>query len=262
MELARHLMTNPGVLRGDVRVCFTCDEEIGHGVDHVNLKRLGAVAAYTLDGEGQGQIENETFSADMATVTVTGVNIHPAMAKGRMTNAVRLASQFIARMPHDRLSPETTANREGFLHPFVVEGGVAETRIKILLRDFRSSELRNQQKLLDDIAAELGREYPQARIAVDVTRQYRNMADGLKSEPRAVGLAAAAMKACGLEPKMSSIRGGTDGSRLTEMGLPTPNLSTGMHNFHSPLEWACIEEMETAVNVLVELVKLWGNEKA
>jgi tripeptide aminopeptidase len=260
MEAVRHLLANPGIEHGDIRVCFTCDEEIGHGTDHIDLKTLGATVGYTLDGEGQGHIENETFSADLATVTIEGKNIHPGYAKGRMINAIRLAAEFLSRMPFEGMSPETTGDREGFLHPYVFEGGVPEAKIKILLRDFETPKLGEEKDILEKIAKELQARYPKAKVKVDVQTQYRNMAEGLKREPRAVDLAASAMKAVGLEPKMAIIRGGTDGSRLTEMGLPTPNLSTGMHNFHSPLEWACLEEMETAVKVLVELAKEWGRQ--
>lgn len=260
MELARFLLANRDIQHGDVRLCFTCDEEIGHGVDHVDIAKVGAVVGYTLDGEGQGHIENETFSANLATVTVTGINIHPAMGKDRLVNAIKISGSFLDRLPMGRLSPETTADRDGFVHPYTIEGGVAETTIKILMRDFDTAQLAVQQKLLEDIAAKLETEHPKAQIKIEITEQYRNMAAGLSKEPRAVDLAVAALRACGIEPQMSSIRGGTDGSALTAHGLPTPNLSTGMHNFHSPLEWACVEEMETAVQMLIELVKQWGQQ--
>jgi tripeptide aminopeptidase len=261
MDTVAHLVAHPDILHGPIRVCFTCDEEIGHGVDHVDIKKLGAIVAYTQDGEGHGVLEAETFSADLAVVTVTGVNIHPGYGKGKMTNALRLAAKFLDRMPFEGLSPETTAGREGFLHPYIIEGGVPEVKIKVLLRDFVTAKLADKKAVLEEIAAGLNKEFPKAAIKVAVQEQYRNMADWMAREPRAVALAEKAMQAAGLTPKHHSIRGGTDGSRLTEMGLPTPNLSTGMHNFHSPLEWACLEEMETAKKVLIELAKQWGNEK-
>ncbi len=260
MDAAQYLMDHGEIKRGDIRVCFTCDEEIGHGVDHVELNKLGAVVGYTLDGEGQGYVEFETFSADLATVTVTGVNTHPGYAKGKMVNAIRIASEFIQRMPADRLDPAVTEGREGFLHPYVFEGGVAESKIRILLRDFDDAKLTEYRDLLHSIANELLDEHPKAQISVVIKEQYRNMAAGIAKEPRAVDLAREAMSRAGLEPKSSLVRGGTDGSRLTEMGLPTPNLSTGMHDYHSPKEWACLEEMESAVRVLVELAKLWGEQ--
>jgi tripeptide aminopeptidase len=258
MEAAAQLLARPELPHGPIRICFTCDEEIGHGVDHVDLKKLDAVAGYTLDGGGQGEIDGETFSADLAVVTIRGVNIHPAIAKGRMVNAVRLAGLFLDRLPRLTQAPETTAEREGFLHPYRIEGGVAEATLRILLRDFDTSRLAERAELLRTIARTIVAEYPQASIDVTVTPQYRNMADGLKKEPRALAFAQEAMRRAGLEPKLTIVRGGTDGSRLTEMGLPTPNLSTGEHNLHSPLEWTCVEEMATAVRVLVELAKVWG----
>ena len=261
MEAAAHLMAHPEIPRGPIRVCFTCDEEIGHGVDYLDLARLGAIVGYTLDGGGTGEIDVETFSADLAVVTITGVNIHPAFAKGTMVNAVRIAADFIDRMPTSTLAPEMTADREGFLHPYRIDGGVASTVIRILLRDFDTAKLAEHAAVLEKIAAELRKEHPKAAIEVKVTPQYRNMADGLAKEPRAATLAEEAMRKVGLSPRRTIVRGGTDGSRLTELGLPTPNLSTGEHNLHSPLEYTCLEEMQTAVDVLVELAQLWGKER-
>ena len=215
----------------------------------------------SLDGEAEAGLENETFSADLATVTITGKNIHPGFAKGVMINAIRLAGVFLTRMPWQRLSPEMTADRDGFLHPYVLEGGVPEAKIRILLRSFDTAELKDQAKILKNIAATIMAEFPGAKVDVKVNKQYRNMVEHLKKEPRAVDLAAKAVKKAGMVPVHQSIRGGTDGSRLSEMGLPTPNLSVGMHNFHSPLEFACLEQMENAVKVLIELAQLWGKEK-
>jgi tripeptide aminopeptidase len=258
MEAVAKLMALPEVAHGPIRVCFTCDEEIGHGVDHVDLNKVDAVAGYTLDGGGQGEIDNETFSANLATITFRGVNIHPAIAKGRMINAVRLAGMFLDRLPRTRLSPETTADRDGFLHPYHIEGGVAEVELKVLLRDFDTARLVDRAEVLFGVARTLVQEYPQAAVDVKMKAQYRNMADGLSKEPRAVAFAQEAVRRAGLEPKLTIVRGGTDGSRLTEMGLPTPNLSCGEHNLHSPLEWTCLEEMQTAVRVLVELARVWA----
>src|SRR5262249_17228732 len=213
----------------------TCDEEIGHGVDHLDLKKLGADVAYTLDGGGTGEIDGETFSADLAVVTIKGVNIHPSIGKGRMVNAIRLAGMFLDRLPRWALSPETTADREGFLHPYRVEGGVAEVTLRILLRDFDTRKLVDKAELLHSIARPLRAEYPQAHLDIQVTPQYRNMADGLGKEPRALAFAEEAMRRAGLEPRQTIVRGGTDGSRLTELGLPTPNLSWAEHNLPSPL---------------------------
>jgi len=258
MEAAAYLLAHPEVRHGPIRICFTCDEEIGHGVHHVDLKKLGAHVAYTLDGAGTGEIDGETFSADLAVVTITGINIHPSIAKGKMVNAIRLAGAFLDRLPHVTLAPETTADREGFLHPYRIEGGVAEVTIRILLRDFVTAALAEKADLLRSAARLIQADYPQARIDVGVTPQYRNMGEGLAKEPRALQFAETGMRRAGLEPKRTIVRGGTDGSRFTELGLPTPNLSCGEHNFHSPLEWTCLEEMATAVRVLVELAQVWG----
>jgi tripeptide aminopeptidase len=261
LTAAARLMAERKVRHGPIRLVFTCDEEVGRGCDKVDIKKIDATAAYTLDGEGEGGIENETFSANLATVSITGKNIHPGFATDVMINAIRLAGLFITRLPWQTLSPEKTRGRDGFLHPYVIEGGVAEARIKILLRSFKTDELKEQARILKNIAATILAEHPGAGIEVKVKKQYRNMIEHLEREPRAVKLAARAIRAAGLEPVFESIRGGTDGSRLSEMGLPTPNLSVGMHNFHSPLEFACLEQMESAVSVLVELAKLWGRER-
>jgi tripeptide aminopeptidase len=258
MEAAKYLVEHPEVEHGPIRVCFTCDEEIGRGVDHVNIKALGATVAYTLDGVGAGEIEGETFSADKATVTITGVNIHPSIAKGKMVNAVRLAGLFLDRVPRTSLAPEVTEGREGFIHPYGIEGGVGQAELRFLLRDFDTRKLADQAELLHGIGRQLELEYPAAKVEVRVTKQYRNMADGIRKEPRAMSYAAEAVKRAGLEPRVLSIRGGTDGAQLTERGLPTPNLSTGEHTPHSPLEWTCLEEMQTAVRVLVELAQVWA----
>ncbi|MSR52129.1 MAG: peptidase T [Gemmataceae bacterium] len=258
METAAYLVKNTSIPHGPIRIVFTCDEEIGHGVDHADPKEIGAVVGYTLDGMGQGEIEAETFSADKALVTIRGVNIHPSIAKGRMVNSIRLAGLFLDRLPRTSLTPETTEGRLGFIHPYKMEGGVAETQLHLLLRDFITSKLGEEAELLRTIARTIEAEYPGASIEVKIEQQYRNMADGMKSEPRAVEYALEAIRRAGLQPKLGSIRGGTDGSQLTAKGLPTPNLSTAEHNLHSPLEWTCLEEMQSAVKVLVELAQVWA----
>jgi tripeptide aminopeptidase len=258
MEAATYLLEHPKLPRGRVRICFTCDEEIGHGVDHVDLDDLGAKVGYTLDGSGTGEIDTETFSADLAKVTVRGVNIHPSIAKGKMVNAVRAAADFVARLPRESCSPETTDGREGFLHPYAIEGGVAEVSLRILLRDFQTSALFDLADRLRAAARETERSYPGAAIEIEIVRQYRNLAEGLAREPRAVDYARRAFENLGRPCKLTIVRGGTDGSRFTELGLPTPNLSTGEHNPHSPLEWTCLEEMVEAAEVIVELVQVWA----
>jgi tripeptide aminopeptidase len=260
MAAAAHLTAHPEIAHGQIRICFTCDEEIGHGVDHVDLKKLGSVCAYTLDGDGEGMVDCETFSADQAVVAVTGINIHPSIGKGKMVNAVRILSEFLARLPSDRLSPETTCEREGFIHPYHIEGGVAQATARVLLRDFETPKLAEYAGLLEQLAAELRPKYPRAAINIRIVEQYRNMREGLAREPRALAKALEATRAAGMEPKQTIIRGGTDGSRLTALGLPTPNLSTGEHNPHSPLEWTSLEEMQSAVDVLVALAQCWADE--
>ena len=261
MTAAQQLMAQPDLKHGPIRILFTCDEEVGRGCAKIDIKNIDAVCAYTLDGEAEGMLENETFSADLAVVKIQGRNIHPGLAKDKMINAIRLAGLFLSRLPLDRLAPEVTSGREPFVHPYVLEGGVDQASIRILLRSFDTADLAGQAKLIREVAASVTQEYPKATIDIEIKKQYRNMAEGLGKEPRAVELAAEAMRAAGIEPQLESIRGGTDGSRLTEMGLPTPNLSTGMHNFHSPLEFACLEQMHTAVKVLVELAQTWGRQK-
>jgi tripeptide aminopeptidase len=258
VETAAWLVEHPEIPHGPVRICFTCDEEIGRGVDKLDLKEIGAAVCYTLDGHASGEIDVETFSADLAVVKIQGVNIHPSIAKGKMTNAVRVAADFIARLPRDRLSPESTDERQGFLHPYDLSGGVGDVKLKILLRDFDEAKLVDLADLLRAKAAETMKEFPVAKIEVAVERQYRNMAEGLVREPRAVAYAEEALIKLGRTAKRTIVRGGTDGSRLTELGLPTPNLSCGGHNAHSPLEWACLEEMVESVEWLVALVETWG----
>lgn len=259
MSAAAELMRRGSELKhGPVRLCFTCDEEIGRGTDKIDLAKLGAHVAYTLDGGGRDEIDSETFSADGAKITVKGINTHPSVGKGAMVNAIRILSQFISRLPTARLSPETTDGRDGFIHPYHIEGGVAEVSARLILRDFETVNLAHQAQLLESIAATLRAEHPRAEILVEIREQYRNMREGLVKEPRAVSNAVDAMKSLGRVPKMTIIRGGTDGSMLTAKGLPTPNLSTGEHNPHSPLEWTSLEEMQAAVDVLVQLAAEWA----
>jgi tripeptide aminopeptidase len=259
MEAAAHLLKHTEIPHGPIRICFTCDEEIGHGTDHVDLAELGATVGYTLDGAGEGEIEAETFSADKATIMFTGINIHPSVAKDKMVNALRMAGFFLGRL-NDYPAPETTEGREGFVHPYTLEGGVGKVTVGFLLRDFVTSKLAEQAERLRQLAQMTERQYPKSKVEVHIQPQYRNMADGLQKDPRAVSFAVAAMEAAGLKPKIGSVRGGTDGSLLTAKGLPTPNLSTAEHNPHSPLEWTCLEQMQTAVRVVVELARTWAKQ--
>ena len=261
MELANRLMESSEIEHGPVRLLFTCDEEIGRGVDHVDIEKVDATVCYTFDGGGENMVDVETFSADMALITFAGVNIHPAIAKAKMKNAMRAAGHFLAQMPTE-LSPENTDGRDGFLHPYGIEGGVASVSLRVLLRDFDTAKLSEYAKLLQGLAASVQQDNPGIQVDVQLREQYRNMADGLVTEPRAAALAVAAHENLGRTAEQTIIRGGTDGSRLTELGLPSPNLSSGQHNIHSPLEWACLDEMIAACEVGIEIVKLWGKEEA
>ncbi len=260
MAAAEQLVKRRDLSHGPIRLVFTCDEEIGRGTQHLSINEIGAVCAYTLDGDGQGKIDSETFSADLAIITVTGINTHPSVGKGVMVNAIRILSSIIAALPNDHLSPETTDGREGFIHPYSIEGGVARAEARLILRDFEVEQLSEYAGLLAQIALNHRQANPKANIDITIKHQYRNMREGLAKEPRAISKAVEATEAAGLEPQRSIIRGGTDGSLLTAMGLPTPNLSTGEHNPHSPLEWTSLEEMQSAVNVLVQLAIAWGRE--
>lgn len=260
MEAAARLLKAPERPRCPIKLLFTCDEEIGRGTDKIDVDALGAVCAYTLDGEAQGLIENETFSADVCAVKITGRNIHPGLAYKKMVNALRAGADFLSRLPRE-LAPEQTKEKEPFLHPYVINGGVEEVSLRVLLRGFDDEALKTERAILEKAARETEGEWPGVSVSLEFHEQYRNMAQFLAKEPRAVALAERAYKKIGIDPVFKAIRGGTDGSKLSEKGLPTPNLSTGMHNFHSVLEYACLEEMETAVRVLLELATLWAEER-
>ncbi|MFK7776978.1 MAG: peptidase T [Gimesia sp.] len=261
MSAAAHLMADRSIQHGLIRLCFTCDEEIGRGIEKLSLEEFGVCCAYTLDSDGSGRIDSETFSADQAVIVVRGVNTHPSVGKGVMVNANRILCDLIAQLPTETLSPETTDGRDGFIHPYHLEGSVSEASARLILRDFETEKLTEYAQLLESLAAPLREQYPKAEITIAIHKQYRNMRDGLPKEPRALVKAIEATRAAGLEPNLDIIRGGTDGSLLTEKGLPTPNLSSGQHNPHSPLEWTTVEEMQQAVDVLVQLAMLWGQER-
>ncbi len=261
LEAAQWLMEHPEIKHGPIRIVLTCDEEIARGVSKLDLNEVASTVCYTIDGHASNEIDVETFSADQAVITVRGVNIHPSIAKGRMTNAVRAASEFISRLPRKELSPESTEGRQGFLHPYEIGGGVGEVKMKVLLRDFDADKLEGLAERLRNIAAETIKEFPEAKIDIDIERQYRNMAEGLRKEPRAVEYAEEALRRLGREAKRTIVRGGTDGSRLTEMGLPTPNLSSGDHTPHAAVEWACLDEMLETTEWLVALAEVWGEGK-
>ena len=258
MAAAAHLVAHPEIPHGAIRIAFTPDEEIGRGADRFDVARFGAACAYTLDGGNRGELEFESFSADVMRVTFLGFNTHPGYAKGRMVNAIKAAARFVDRLPHDRLSPETTADREGYVHPYQFQSSVDRTTVQVLLRDFTTAKLREQQRVIEELAAAVARETG-TRVEFDVREQYRNMREVLDAHPQVVERARAAIRRAGLEPIEKAIRGGTDGSRLSFMGLPTPNLFAGEHNFHSRLEWTSRQDLEKAVAVVVELARVWAD---
>lgn len=258
MELANHLIEHPHLPHGPVRLLFTCDEEIGHGTDYIDLKKLAATVAYTIDGGGAGQLDVETFSANGATVVFTGRNIHPAIANQRMINAARAAADFVARLPRDRHAPEVTDGRDGFIHPYSIDSGVGRGEVRLLLRSFDTAELDQQAEMIDRAARETQAVFEGVQYELKITRQYRNLKEGLEKLPESVELPKRAFANLGRPCQETIIRGGTDGSQLTEKGLPTPNLSSGQHNIHSLQEFACLDEMVEAVEHLVELLRLWS----
>lgn len=262
MELTEHLIENPSLPHGPVRVVFTCDEEIGLGASHMDLEKAGATAGYTLDGGGHGKLENENFSADHLVLKVIGHNIHPAIAKGQMRNASRILAEILARLPKDTLSPETTEGQEGFIHPYTIEGGVGEATCNILLRDFDTLKLDEYESIVAQVAAEVAGTYEGVKTELTRSRQYRNMADSLKSKPEVTDFAVQAFEALGRECELGSIRGGTDGAQFSEMGLPTPNLSSGQHNIHSVLEFASITEMVWAIEHAIQTLEIWQAKTA
>jgi tripeptide aminopeptidase len=260
MTAARHLLANPSIVHGPIRICFTPDEEIGRGV-HPNLPAdLGAAFAYTLDGAELGEIVYETFSADKATVTVTGVSIHPGQAKGKLVNALHLAAKIIDTLPQVSLTPETTDGREGFIHVYQMSGGAAQAELHFILRDFEREGLAAQGALLQQVCDTIQATEPRAAITCEITPQYRNMRYWLETDMRPVELAREACRQAGIEPFSVPVRGGTDGSRLTELGVPTPNVFTGMQNIHGPLEWVSVQDMAAAARVCIKLAELWGTQ--
>jgi tripeptide aminopeptidase len=261
MTMARHLMQNPDLPRGPVRIAFTPDEEIGRGV-HRNLREdLKADVAYTLDGAGLGEIVYETFSADKASVKVKGVSIHPGNAKDKLVNALHLAAKIVTTLPHVALTPETTEGREGFIHLYQMSGSAATAELNFILRDFELDGLRARGELIKQVCAVVQATEPRAQITCTVTQQYRNMRYWLENDMRPVELAREACRQLGIEPVTTPIRGGTDGSRLTEMGIPTPNLFTGMQNIHGPHEWVSIQDMARATDLCIKLAELWSQVK-
>lgn len=256
MELTELLIENPLIPHGPVRVVFTCDEEIGLGAQHMDLDKADAYAGYTLDGGGNGYLESENFSADHITVQVEGYNIHPSIAKDQMVNATRVLSALINELPMER-SPEETEDRQGFIHPYDIAGGVGNATCKLLLRDFETSNLDEYEALVSAKAKDIEAKFTGAKIHLERTRQYRNMADAIKSRPQVTNFAIQAFEDLAREHQLGAIRGGTDGAMFSEMGLPTPNLSSGQHNIHSVLEFASVTEMEWAIQHAIKTLEIW-----
>jgi tripeptide aminopeptidase len=257
MTAAAWLVAHPEIPHGTVRLAFTPDEEVGRGTAHFDVARFGADCAYTMDGGSRGEIEVESFSADAMTITFHGFNTHPGYAKGRMVNAIKAAARFIDRLPQEAMSPETTDGHEGFVHPYVVTASVETTSVRLLIRDFVTAALEEKEAALEALARAVAAGYPGMRVEVKVEESYRNMKEVLDRHPAVVEHAREAIRRAGLEPRSHPIRGGTDGSRLSFMGLPTPNLFAGEHNFHSRLEWVSVQDMEKAVEVIVQLCRVW-----
>lgn len=261
MEAASFLISHPEIKHGKIRILFTPDEEIGRGVDKADLKKLGADFAYTIDGETLGSIEDETFSADGAVLTINGVSTHPGFAKGKMESAIKILSDVISALPADCLSPESTELKEGFIHPVTFGGSVEQAEARFILRAFNDEELSANGELLDATVQNIIEDFPNATYELKITPQYRNMKQVLDQYPQVIEYGIEAIKRAGIVPKQQSIRGGTDGSRLSFMGLPCPNIFAGEHAFHGKQEWASVQDMEKAVQTIVNIASIW-EEKA
>ena len=258
MTAAAYLVAHPEIPHGRVRIAFTPDEEIGRGTKYFDVAAFGAACAYTVDGGPRGEIESESFSADAMTVTFHGFNTHPGYARGRMVNAIKVAAAFIDSLPAGSLSPEATDGYEGFVHPYVMQPSVDRTSVKLIVRDFVTAALKEKEDLIASLAERATKRFAGSRVEIAIEEQYRNMREVLDRHPDIVARARDAIRRAGLEPRSKPIRGGTDGSRLSFMGLPTPNLFAGEHNFHSRLEWVAVQDMEKAVEVIVKLVEIWS----
>ena len=257
MDMVHYLKSNPAIKHGTIKILFTPDEEVGQGTAKIDLKKLGADYAYTLDGGELGTLEDETFSADAVTITIHGVISHPGTAKGKMVNSIKIAGEILAALPKERLAPEVTEKREGFIHPVRVEGLAEKAMIEFIIRDFITANLSKYEDELKNITATILAKYPKANFDFDVHEQYRNMKEVLDMYPQIVAYATEAYQRAGLQVVNEPIRGGTDGSRLSFMGLPCPNLFTGMQAIHSKHEWIGVRDMQKAVEMLVHLVQVW-----
>ena len=260
MDAANYLMKHPEIKHGTIKLLFTPDEEIGRGVDKADMKKLAADFGYTMDGESLGHIEDETFSADGVEITINGFSTHPGFAKNKMESAIKIASKIVDSLPNNRISPETTEKKEGFVHPVSIGGGIERTVIKFIIRDFSEEGLKLLEEELLIITKKVMKDYPKSSFTFEVKEQYRNMKKVLDKNPEIVKNALEAIRRAGVKPHLSSIRGGTDGSRLSYMGLPCPNIFAGEHAFHSKQEWVSVQDMEKAVLTIVYLCMVWEEE--
>lgn len=261
MEAAKLLIAHPEIKHGDIKILFTPDEEIGRGVDFVNLEKVGAQFAYTMDGEKAGTIEDETFSADAATIAIHGVSVHPGFAKGKMQSAIKIASKIVESLPTDRLSPESTSGKQGFVHPTGISGSVEKATIQFIVRDHNTANLASHAAELESIARTVVAQYPGTTFTLETKEQYRNMKEVLDQYPQIMEIGLEAIERAGMTAERRSIRGGTDGSRLSFMGLPCPNVFAGGHAFHGKMEWVSKQDMEKAVKTILHIAALW-EEKA
>lgn len=257
MDAAATLMQNPDIKHGRIRILFTPDEEIGRGVDKVDMKKLDADVGYTVDGEQLASMEDETFSADSVTIKISGVSAHPGFAMGKLENGIKIASDIIAALPKDNLSPETTSGREGFVHPVRMSGNAESAEISFIIRDFVTEKLKEKEDFLQKITDGVLQNYPNSTAELVIKEQYRNMKEVLDKNPMIVENATEAIRRAGLTPRRGSIRGGTDGSRLSFMGLPCPNIFAGEHAFHSKHEWVSVQDMRKAAEVIVNICRVW-----
>ncbi|MFZ0456486.1 MAG: peptidase T [Ignavibacteriaceae bacterium] len=257
VDAINYFLTHPEVKHGTIKVCLTPDEEVGRGTEKIDLKKLDAKYAYTIDGQSRGEVESETFSADAVTLKFFGKNIHPGYAKNKMVNAIKVAADFIGNLPKDKLSPETTEERKGFVHCHNINGNEELTTLKFIIRDFETPKLKEYENFLNDLAEKTIAEFPGAKFNLEVFEQYRNMKEILAKHPQVVDYGIEAMKRLNIKPIMHPIRGGTDGSKLSFMGLPTPNIFAGEHSYHSKLEWISVQDMEMAVRVIVTIAEIW-----
>jgi tripeptide aminopeptidase len=261
MDFAQYIVNNPTIKHGPIRILFTPDEEVGRGVEQLDMKKLNADYGYTLDGAKLGEIEDESFSADAVKITIHGISAHPGYAKNKMVNALKVAAEFITALPKDKWSPETTQDREGFVHPLAIEGGLEKATINFIIRDHLTDQLTEYENRLESILKMVMEQYNGAHYEFEVTEQYRNMKEVLRSVPFVTDYAIQAMEKAGIASKPTIIRGGTDGSRLSFMGMPCPNIFTGEMAIHSKHEYVSIQDMQKSVNTLIELVQIWEQHK-